>query len=187
MLRVLIIPGFGETGKEKQYKTIQKMIREKGGIGEIISINWDRQVMTNYITEAISIVEKKVSHQQFSLLGFSFGAFIALYLAKQFSFKQSFICSCSPYFSENLKYFSKETYTFFGKRRMEDFKNYKISDIKNLKTKKNNYFFGANDWKVGISTMERISKNTQGSFILVSNTGHEINQEYIKLIKEKIR
>ncbi len=188
MKSLLIIPGFGENGKEKQYSIICKNAQKAGYKTHILVPEWGRTTLSQCTEEIRSKVTKmKVNTTETVLLGFSFGAFIGLELCKKEHFNNFLCCSCSPYFKENLIDIPKDAVLFFGKRRMSDFEKFSIKDLKDLKTKKIDFYFGDQDWNIGIMTMEKIATQTNSKLKIIKDTGHELNVQYIEVIDKKIQ
>ncbi len=182
-----IIPGFGETGTEKVYKNLAQIFKKNGYSPVILNIKWDRHVMSDYILTTKNKLQNK-EHSGDIICGFSFGAFIAIYIAQQIQFAKCLSLSCSPYFSENINDFPKEVHQFFGKRRMEDFKKYSLKKIKNSKFSTSNikFFFGENDWKKGIEVSNKLAKKFKTNVTLIKNTAHELTPHYFSIIKSEL-
>lgn len=187
MKYLIIIPGFGENGKEKVYKTLSKNAQTNGFEVFILAPEWGKKTISQCVLEAEGKINKlNINTSKTVLLGFSFGAFIGLDLAKKYSFKKFLCCSCAPYFKENLIKIPSESVKFFGKKMMSDFKNFPISKIKNLKTKKIELFFGEKDWDIAIKTAQKIALQNNTKLQIIKNTGHELNNEYLKVLIKKI-
>lgn len=85
--------------------------------------------MSDYIDQVESQIKASKNTE---ILGFSFGAMIALKLSEKIKFHRVFLCSLSPYFSEDLHLFPKYYKLRLWLRRWNDFRdNYHESDIKN--------------------------------------------------------
>ncbi len=184
----IILPGFGETGKEKPYKELSKYAVQQGYIVHIVKIQWDFRILSQWIIQVEKYLEEKhIESEKAVLFGFSFGAEVAFHIAKNKTFKQLLLASISPYFSENLKYIPKESSDFFGIRRMNDFKKYSYRRVLGIKNSNTLFFFGENDWEIGISTAKKIAKSNNANFIIIPKTGHELTQGYIQIVKNKMR
>lgn len=184
MQKVLfIIPGFGETPKDPPYKKITDMAIKAGYVPQIIPIHWNYRAMSQYIEQARSIIGKTKS-DDISILGFSFGAFIAFEISKNIRCKKLFLCSLSPFFKEDLSSVTPTAKYFLGKRRMLDFKQYQFPK----KTSCFSYFlFGEKEWDASLKKMETRLKKLSGEkrLLFVENTSHDIRTpEYLNKIKE---
>lgn len=88
--------------------------------------------MSDYIQQAELQIQESENTE---ILGFSFGAMIALKLSEKHVLHRVFLCSLSPYFSEDLHLFPKYYKLRLGVRRWNDFRdNYHESDIQNRKS-----------------------------------------------------
>ncbi len=113
-----IIPGLREHARSKGYAAIAKKFRERGCDVQIVNIDWNRKVMSEYITQFRKIAEKEKGDIYF--LGFSFGAIIAFVVAFDIKPKALFICSMSSYFAEDLASIPTSWKNYIGKRQLAD-------------------------------------------------------------------
>ena len=155
--KIYIIPGFGETTRMKNYREIKSLAKSNGY--EIISvkINWYMdKTMSDYIKE----VEQQIPCDEPSVIfGFSFGAFIAYSISKQYIMSDFIFCSTSPYFKSNIKNIPCESKEYFGKKFINDLSNYKIHSG----NKKHAWFLvGDQDWDLAIETSKKISEKWLG-------------------------
>lgn len=184
----VILPGFGETGKEKPYKELAVNAGGKGFDVHIVEIQWNFRTLSQWIKQVEEYMEQKgIVPKQTILFGFSFGAEIALFISNKQTFSKVLLASPSPYFSENLQYIPQESKVFFGVRRIIDFEKYLYTSVRNLKSSHVIFFFGENDWDIGIQTSKKIAKKNDVDFFLVPKSGHELTIEYLNEIKNKIR
>ena len=182
--KLYIIPGFGETTKDKPYKEIQKNAKDKGYEVIPIDLSWSRNTMSDWIREAREKVLEYGDNNS-SILGFSFGAFVAVELSKEFSFKKIFVCSLSPYYSEDLKFMPKVIIRH-GKKRVADFKKYKFPA--NIKIKAV-FMVGDSEWKFAQKRVGERFKKWKGtkSLKIINDSNHDIgNPEYLKEIKKEL-
>ncbi len=115
-----VIPGFGENTKMPDYKAVIKACRLFGY--EVIEFNpcWDRSVASDWILDFERSLQKNKSAKT-SIIGFSFGAYVAVLSAQKFKFEKLVLCSLSPYFADNIPEIPEAAWKFFGKRRKQDF------------------------------------------------------------------
>lgn len=122
-----IIAGLGSTAKGLEGVPLAVAAKKKGYHIRPIHITWARRVPTQWIQEAA----QQITEQNASILGFSFGAFVAVALAQQILFKKMFIASLSPYYADDVKRIPKSWKKIVGKRRVIDAAHYHFpSDIK---------------------------------------------------------
>lgn len=178
--KTIIIPGFGESAKDKEYKTLKKQIRMiyPDSVVDFYNPIWDRKTIKHWIND-FKIKFKGINSTEFILMGFSLGSYIALTLTKELTFKKVILASLSPYFKENVKNIPADAAKFMGKKRMRDFADNTLPSSINTKV---SFLFGDQDWKDAIIQAEKLAEKYNGKFILIKNTGHELTEEYIKKI-----
>ena len=132
---LFIIPGFKEKISDKQYIALRKMFIEKGLDVKMVPIVWDRRVMTDWIMQFHEFFEKNRGKKN-AVLGFSWGAMIALITAKDTRPDRLILCSLSPYFAEDLSKIPERWKRCIGHRRVADFAKYSMQNaVKGLSSK----------------------------------------------------
>jgi len=160
MKKVLyIIPGFEETTRRKPYQLIAKLAREKGYEVVFHNINW-RKTLSSQIFE---VPEHAV------IFGFSLGAIVAWIVAQKNTCEHIILASMTPHYSFKDKEIKKALVDLIGLEFVEDV-------IKNLKKKH----------KAKKQTIVYGDKEEEKADILVYKTGHELSDNYIKVIKKLI-
>lgn len=187
-----IIPGFTHTGNEPGYKKTAALFRKKGYTPIIFHPAWKRKTVTDVAVDFLNFYEqKKHAHTKFSLLGFSFGAIIALITAGKIHPEKLFLCSLSPYFSEDLPNIPGWWKKFIGKRRVDDFSALSCKRLCALISSKTHIFVG----EIEITrypqlliraahphTLIKLSELT-----VIPKAKHDIGQkEYLQAISEKL-
>lgn len=124
---LFIIPGFKEKISDKQYIALRKSLSNKTYKVILVPIVWNHRFMTDWIDQFLSFYKKNCGEKNI-VLGFSYGAMIALLTAKTLRPTRLFLCSLSPYFSEDLRYIPEQWKFFIGKRRTEDFRRYSMKE-----------------------------------------------------------
>ncbi|MDQ1281687.1 MAG: hypothetical protein QG630_38 [Patescibacteria group bacterium] len=154
-----IIPGWKESPERGPYQKLKKIAEEKGYKVILKNINWKRS-----IKDQLFDIEKKST-----VFGFSLGAVIARLVAQKSECEKIILASMTP-----LKYFTNKKFTpdlveICGK----DF----VYDIKSILKKKHLA-------KQGISLYGELEK--EKADIIIPKTDHEINNSYLKAIKNII-
>ena len=122
-----IIPGYTESSSNEPYKHIAHFFTQKGYAVHILSINWKYRTMSDYINVAKTQIRSDCS--SVSILGFSFGAFIAASLATTCTVETLYLCSLSPYYSEIIPIVPTSWQKALGTKRMRDFQKYSLVEI----------------------------------------------------------
>jgi len=180
-----IIPGFGESIKEKPYSQISSFFIKNGINPILIKINWKYRVMSNYIKQFKK--QAKIKNPNY-IFGFSFGAIIALICANEIKPKKLILCSLSPYFKEDLLKLKPSWIKLSGKRQLEDLKNYSFNKISKKIKSKTILIYGDKEGKeTKIKSREANQKIKNSELIVISNARHDISQKiYLDKIKEVI-
>lgn len=182
MKKIYIIPWYKHDENTLGYKELQNSLVKNGYIVVIINISWKYNVMSNYIKQAELQIEDTENAE---ILGFSFGAMITLKLAEQYKFKRVFLCSLSPYFSEDLHLFPKYYSFKLWLRRWNDFRDhYKGTDIRNSYKNKILMIYG---WKETDRLQKRAKKMVELLGIkdvsIVEQVWHDIaDKKYLEAI-----
>lgn len=180
---IYIIPGFLHSPKQKEYQKLKSIFLSKGYDVVLADVKWKYQTMSDYVrqfTEKIKIDKRDKRY----VLGFSFGAMIAMISATKIKFDELILCSLSPYFKEDIKNMKKSWKDSIGKNRIEDFQKYSAGKLsKNIKSD-TFLFMGENE---PIELKNRVEKTHRqiinSKLVIIPNTKHELNKEYIDKIK----
>lgn len=183
--KLYIVPGFGESTRMKNYREVIKIGKENDFEIKPIKIIWDMDKnMDDYIKEVESQIPEMSKED--TILGFSFGAYIAYLLSNKKEFNNYIFCTISPYFKDNLKDIPQESKDYFGKNFINSLRKNNIHNG----NKSNAWFLtGDKDWDLAIKTNKQASNKWSGNsnFILVKNCGHDLaNLNYIKEVKKII-
>ena len=189
--RLTIIPGGWHKPTEKCYQWMIRYYKDQGFEVRMITINWQRQVMSDYVDQFKEQFVKEDGMKEY-VLGFSFGAMIAFIAANEIKPDKLFLCSLSPYFSEDKKFIQKSSRRFLGVHRLEDFKKYKAKCLAQTITVPTIVFCGEREGKRYPQLFKRCKETaaqlTQAKFIVVPDAPHEIDYPtYIQSIKKNVR
>lgn len=98
---VFIIPGFRHKPTHKPYRMVAKLLKKEGYVPFLMKIPW-KQTTISENTEYFLKEYKKIRRKKKYILGFSFGAMIALVASTKVRVAGLILCSLSPYFKEDL-------------------------------------------------------------------------------------
>lgn len=118
-----VVAGFGESTQEKPYQQIARFARKAGYSVVLHTPTWARGTPSKWIAE----LETKIAQHgttNATLLGFSFGAFVAINTATRYRFNHIIAGSLPPFFKEDIPDIEPSTRTFLGLRRMQDLEHY---------------------------------------------------------------
>ena len=161
-----IIPGFGESCKEAQYKKLAVALRTKGYVVNCVNPDWYRP-----ISKQIFQVEKDAV-----VFGFSIGAVLAYLIAKKFPYRKAIFASISPIHKFSFKNFKSALHPYMSNDLATeitiDIKSIKVS-LKNLKVPH-------------VTLVGQLEKKMPQADFIVPKTGHRITTSYINCISKLI-
>lgn len=112
-----IIPGFKQKANDKSFLWLEKLVKSTGYSVVKVPITWERRTMKEYVQDFIEIYEKYKSDENY-VLGFSYGAVIALLSANAVKPNKIYLCSLSPDFKEDVSAMTPWMQKYVGKRRI---------------------------------------------------------------------
>ncbi len=184
----LLIPGFGESPADKQYRIIRKSLEDAGWNVVPVRIKWERTTLTSWLEQTRSVA-KKHPHLD-TLFGFSFGALIALVLKAELRPRTVIAASPSPYFREQLKLLPPLAEKMLGKKRMADFKNYPIAIVTHGPRVRVRIIVGEVDFPLLISESRKLKTLMGGAatHTLVPKAPHDLGDpNYLDACKKIIQ
>lgn len=100
-----IIPGYPYSPRRKEYQTIASYFSKAGMEPVLINITWKTPTPRNFNDYLKEIARQTRAYKNCTiyLLGFSFGAILALLAAKKLKPKAIILCSLSPYFTDDIE------------------------------------------------------------------------------------
>jgi thioesterase domain-containing protein len=182
-----IIPGFRQTTRASAYRKIMRAFREAGVKPVGIRIKWKRTVLSQNIEEFLSQL-RAPQEGGYCILGFSFGAMVALVSASRGLMPERlFLCSLSPFFAEQTPR-SPAAKRSLGKRRLADFQSIRFNNVVSDIRSKTEIFVGSNEdaavIKMARSTRRRLRRSR---LFIVRNSGHDIgNPAYLSAVCKRI-
>lgn len=126
---VFIIPGGGQSVRQKGYKKITRFFKLRGIRPVPAHISWNYRTMSDYIAEFLKQYEATRGKRVVYLWGFSWGAMIALITALKIKPAMLILCSLSPWFREDLLYVPLRWRKRVGKRRLQEFKQLSFRQV----------------------------------------------------------
>lgn len=181
---LLVIPGFGESTKEEQYKKLISLAKKD--FDKIIEVNpvWNHRTVTHWYQDVLKSLSG-VNPENITAVGFSLGAYILILLSEHMNFNKTLLCSLSPFFKEQLSKMPEGAQDFFGKRRVKDFHKHHLP--KKTQSSQTIFLFGTEDWVYAINQSEILAKVFKSEFVRIPGTGHELTDDYIEEIIKKIK
>ncbi len=184
-----IIPGFKQKAGNKSFVWLGNLLKDRGFEVVKVSICWERRTMKEYVEDFIEVYKKYQSGENY-ILGFSYGAVIALLSANALKPKKIYLCSLSPDFKEDVSAMTPWLKKYVGKRRIayslktsgrEIAKNLRISSV---------IFYGEAEARgypqIKVRCEETANLAARSKLVVVEKSPHQIDFPTYKtaLIKE---
>lgn len=186
MKRIFIIPGFKHKSTQKDYLDVVDIFRKKGFEPKIVEVKWNNRTFSQWLNEFLMFYEEHKS-DEITLLGFSYGAMIALVAATKIKPTNLILCSLSPYFSEDIPKLKKYWLQSIGKKRVNDFSKLNFKEIAQQIKCKTHLLIGEKESKKYSGLELRVSEANRlikSELIRIKNADHNIGQEeYLEAIK----
>ena len=180
---LFLIPGFKQTCVSCGYQPIIKDLKNKFNIVKC-DINWKYTNINDWSKEFFKIYSKNKSDKNI-ILGFSFGAMIALNSVIEITPNNLILCSLSPYFSEYLNLLPESWKKETGKNRINNFNQIsikKLSKIINDKKINIHLFIGEKELKNWPSMKTAFEENIKllnpKNKSIISKAKHSIETNY---------
>lgn len=180
---VFIIPGYGCSADETEFKLIGKMFIKKGIEPIYVNIPWKRTTISQnveYFLENYAHVDAQEKY----ILGHSFGAVIAFIASTKMVINLQILCSLSPYFAEDIP--KKSWKLIIGKKRSNDLLNISSAELVHKTTTKTFMIMGSKEHPILQSCVHRIydSLSIEKQLLIVQGAKHDIaNEKYLEAIK----
>lgn len=142
-----IIPGLFQDHTTPGYKQVSTVFSSAGYTVKKVKIHWKYKTMSDYIEQ----FKSQLNHSEndtVAVLGFSLGAMIAAITAAELQPKNLYLCSLSPFFSEDLPHIPEIGKRVVGRRRMKDFELYSLTEITKGITAKTHLIAGEHEHPV---------------------------------------
>lgn len=185
-----LLPGFKTQIKDQSYKRLVAFLRGKGLVVVPVPIHWQNRTLSQNAQEFVSFYHAHKSKENY-ILGFSFGAVIALMTANETKPQGLYLCSTSPIFAEDLASMPSWLKRYMGTRRLAHAASISYKKLsKNIKAR-SVVFFGEREAAEMPSIKLRsmaIARSIKGSRVVVATgASHAINSsEYLAAIMSEV-
>ncbi|OGH12048.1 MAG: hypothetical protein A2857_03565 [Candidatus Levybacteria bacterium RIFCSPHIGHO2_01_FULL_36_15] len=185
---IFIIPGFKHLPTNKAYKEIAKILKSQGYLPVPVTIRW-RQTTISQNCEYFLKKYKTINSKKKYILGFSFGAMIALLASTKVSVRGLILCSLSPYFREDLSKVNNSWISSLITQRYQDFSKLHCATLaKKIKAKQILMLYGTKEAR---SLKKRVRQafgqisSTHKYLIPIKKTEHDIgDRRYLNKIHQ---
>ena len=189
MKTIFLIPGFKEQITDTRYQWLVSYLKSKNFEVQLVPITWNHRTVTQNAQEFLNFFQKNKSHNNY-VLGFSYGAVIALMTAKEVQPKKLILCSLSPDFKEDTKTMPSWLKKYIGIHRYADTKTRSAARLAESLDVETTILCGEKegfDYPQLLKRCNETAKLAKNSkFILVKDAPHDISfpayQAEIKMI-----
>lgn len=183
-----IIPGFKMQAKDKSFSWLVKFLRSKDFDVVKVPVQWSRTTLSQNAVEFKKFYNQNKGSSNY-ILGFSYGAIIALLTANDLRPKKLFLCSLSPDFREDIKNRKDWISKYIGKNRSIDVLTRSGRNLAKSLSIPTIVFYGEREGRIYPDLKKRCLETAQlarkAKLVIVKNTPHKIDhQAYIEAIKE---
>lgn len=182
-----IIPGYTYSPNRREYKKIAKFFEQQGIRAQDIEIHWKLPLPRDFneYTKEFLTKAKKYKADEIYVLGFSFGAVIALLSAAKLKPKAIVLCSLSPYFQEDWPNLKKSWLRWWHKNYKNTFVFQSI--VRNSKTKVHLLVGSKEDKSCIIRAKDAHKALRNSSLKVVKNAEHKLQQApYLQAVRHVI-
>ncbi len=185
-----IIPGFKEQATAKNYAWLFKFLKTKNYKVVPVPIDWNYKTLSVNKMELVDFF-KKYKGGENHILGFSYGAVLAMLISNEVKPKRLYLCSLSPDFSEDLKFISSDIKKYIGKRRFSDIKNRSGKELANSLNIPITAFYGEEEGKQFPQLKRRCEETVKlarnAKLVVVKDAPHKIDfLGYVEAIEKEI-
>jgi pimeloyl-ACP methyl ester carboxylesterase len=183
---IFIIPGFGHTPSQKGYRAMSKVLKKEGYFPIAIKIPWKKRTLSEnaaYFLKKYNKIRRKEKH----ILGFSYGAMIALIASTKADVSGLILCSLSPYFKEDIDTMQKTHASPMQKNRLQDFSKLHCGRLsQHIKAQQIHMLYGMKEEKSLIYRVQETYQQIPSRhkyLIPIQKTDHDIaNKRYLESI-----
>jgi alpha-beta hydrolase superfamily lysophospholipase len=185
---IFIIPGYRQNPINKAYREISIILKKNGYHPILITIPWKNTTISQNADYFIRQY-KKVYREKKYIMGFSFGAMIALLASTKVKASGLILCSLSPFFKEDLVLKKGIKKLSINQQLYQDLIKLQCSILaKKIKTNNVLLLYGSRETKSLINrttqTYNQINK-TNKRLIKIKNTSHDLgDKKYLNKISQ---
>lgn len=185
-----LIPGFRTQSTDKPFRWLVTYLENEGIRVVKTPIEWNHRTLSENTTEFVEFFSKHRTKENY-VLGFSYGAVIALLTANFLKPKMIYLCSLSADFSEDHDAMDPWVKKYIGKKRYADIKTRSGRKLARQLLVPSVIFYGGKEGREYPQLKKRCeetSRLARGSkLIIVKNSPHHIDfPEYVEAIKKEI-
>ena len=170
-----ITPWFKTNPREAWFQVVWDFFESRWIKPVFVDIEWERKTMKDYVRQ---FKEKIISlDDEIYVLWFSFWAMVACIAASELDIEAIFLCSLSPFFSDDLPNIKKWWMSMNGKRRNEEFRNLSFDMLSSNINCKTYILAWDKEWpEIMHRATEALRLIKWSELHVIENTRHNINE-----------
>jgi pimeloyl-ACP methyl ester carboxylesterase len=186
-----IIPGFKSQVTDDDYIWLVAYLKKQGYAVLGVPIQWNFRTVSENATEFLDYFNQHKSDHNY-ILGFSYGAVIALLTANQTNPETLYLCSLSPDFAEDAISMPEWIQGYIGKRRYRDMKTRSAQKLATELICKTILFYGEVEGKefpaLKNRSEETVKLTENAKLFMVKIAPHDIeHSEYQAAIRHEVQ
>jgi pimeloyl-ACP methyl ester carboxylesterase len=190
MKTVLLVPGFQEDLKARDYKSVLNAIESKGYRAKFVPIQWKRTTIDDWLKE-LEVEYGKYVPKDTILAGFSYGSMTAFVAASKRLPAELWLFSFSPYFSDDLPKLKKSWKNGIGHRRVTAFSKLNFGQLAKQVTCPTLIMLGsveADKYPLMVNRANIAKQAIKDSrYVIVDGADHDIaDKNYVAAIKKAV-
>jgi len=191
MRTFFLIPGFKQRTTDPQFTWLKAFLRKKGFRAVAVPNEWKNRTISD-VAQDFKEFYKKHKSGTTRVLGFSYGAVIALLTANELKPRKIYLCSLSPDFKEDAAGMRPWIRKYIGKRRFQDAGKRSGRKIARALKIPSVVFYGTSEGesyprlKVRCEETAKLAGNSR--LVVVGGAPHKLSHpEYAEAIKQEMK
>ncbi len=170
---------------------LKKLLSQKGFNVEVVPLTWSHKTVSSNLACFEDFYLKRKAEENY-VLGFSYGAVIALMSAEKLQPRKVFLCSLSPDFREDVSAMNDRIKRYIGKRRLSDCKTRTGRHVAGKLTVPAVVFYGEIEGEMYPQLKRRcketVKRAEKARLVVIKNSSHDISDpNYVEAIKASIK
>jgi pimeloyl-ACP methyl ester carboxylesterase len=185
---IFIIPGFKTQVKDPLYNELVTYLKSRDYVVQAVPITWNNKTVSQNAIEFVRYFNENKGNSNY-VLGFSYGAVIALMTAEIVDTKKLILCSLSPDFKEDSNAMPTWLIKYIGKNRFADTLTRSANKFAKKLTVETIVFYGEKEGidypqlKIRSEQTAKLAPNSK--LIVIKDAPHDISfPTYVEAIKK---
>lgn len=185
-----LVPGFKEQASDPQYQWLVRHIKKAGWTVVKAPVEWDRTTISKNAQDFVLFFNAHKG-QENHVLGFSYGAVIALLTANQLKPKKTYLCSLSPDFKEDTNSMPLWLKKYIGKKRLTDVETRSGRVFAKQLSAPSIIFYGEEEKRESPSLKRRCEETARyaknSRLVVIKGAPHKIDHpQYMEALKKEL-